>query len=136
MLAEGHKLQRVEILQRLLLRCEEDNGDEDMTNIGVGPGGDFRAKNNLFDNLITGDKTWVHLNTPKKKRDSVTWKHPSSPVTKKKLKSAEVCSQSDGYHVQGCERCDLLKHFAPWQVYQCCLIVILQHSRPPQRCSS
>ncbi|GFN92840.1 histone-lysine N-methyltransferase SETMAR [Plakobranchus ocellatus] len=60
-----------------------DNGDEDTTHIGVGPGGDFQANNNLFDNLITSDETWVHLNTPETKRDSMTWKHPSSPVTKK-----------------------------------------------------
>ncbi|GFN75804.1 transposase [Plakobranchus ocellatus] len=65
------------------LRCQQDNGDEDTTHIGVGPGGDFQANNNLFDNLITGDETWVHLNTPETKRDSMTWKHPSSPVTKK-----------------------------------------------------
>ena len=51
--------------------------------IGVGPGGDFQANNNLFDNLITDDETWVHLNTPETKRDSMTWKHPSSLVTKK-----------------------------------------------------
>ncbi|GFO17036.1 histone-lysine N-methyltransferase SETMAR [Plakobranchus ocellatus] len=72
-LTEDHKLQRVEI----------SHGDEDTTHIGVGPGGDFQANNNLFDNLITGDETWVHLNTPETKRDSMTWKHPSSPVTKK-----------------------------------------------------
>ncbi|GFN99464.1 transposase [Plakobranchus ocellatus] len=69
--------------QRLLQRCQQDNGDEDTTHIGVGPGGDFQANNDLFDNLITGDETWVHLNTPETKRDSMTWKHPSSPVTKK-----------------------------------------------------
>ncbi|GFS22876.1 hypothetical protein ElyMa_006962600 [Elysia marginata] len=40
--------------------------------------GDFQAKNNLFGNLITGDETWVHLNIPETKRDSVTSKHPSS----------------------------------------------------------
>ncbi|GFN89875.1 histone-lysine N-methyltransferase SETMAR [Plakobranchus ocellatus] len=75
----------VEISQRLLQRCQQDNGDEDTTHIGVdlGLGGDFQANNNLFDNLITGDETWVHLNTPETKRDSMTWKHPSSPVTKK-----------------------------------------------------
>ncbi|GFR85696.1 transposase [Elysia marginata] len=49
----------------------------------MGLEGDFRAKNNLFDNLITSDETWVHLNNPEIKRDSITWKHPSSPVTKK-----------------------------------------------------
>ncbi|GFO15180.1 histone-lysine N-methyltransferase SETMAR [Plakobranchus ocellatus] len=64
-------------------RCQQDNGDDDTTHIGVGPGGDFQANKNLFDNLITGDETWVHLNTPETKRDSITWKHPSSPVTKK-----------------------------------------------------
>ncbi|GFS20001.1 histone-lysine N-methyltransferase SETMAR [Elysia marginata] len=83
MLTEDHKLQRVEISQRVLLRCQQENRDEDTTHIGVGPGGDFRAKNNLFDNLIRGDKTWVHLNTQKTKRESMTWKHTSSPVTKK-----------------------------------------------------
>ena len=50
--------------------------------ICVGPGGDFQANNNLFDNLITGDKTWVHLNTLETKRNPMTWKHPSSLVTK------------------------------------------------------
>ncbi|GFS09909.1 histone-lysine N-methyltransferase SETMAR [Elysia marginata] len=41
-LTENHKLQRVEISQRLLLRCQQDNGDEDMTHIGgVGPAEDF-----------------------------------------------------------------------------------------------
>ncbi|GFN95715.1 histone-lysine N-methyltransferase SETMAR [Plakobranchus ocellatus] len=83
MLTEDHKLQRVEISQRLLQRCQQDNGDEDTTHIGVEPSEDFQANNNLFDNLITGDETWVHLNTPETKRDSMTWKHPSSPVTKK-----------------------------------------------------
>ncbi|GFR67480.1 histone-lysine n-methyltransferase setmar-like protein [Elysia marginata] len=83
MITEDHKLQSVEISQSLMLRCQQDNGDEDTMHIGVGPGGDFRAKNNLFDNLITGDETWVHLNTPDTKRYSVIWKHPSSPVSKK-----------------------------------------------------
>ncbi|GFR99399.1 histone-lysine N-methyltransferase SETMAR [Elysia marginata] len=61
----------------------KDNGDEDMTHIGVGPAEDFWAKNNLFDNLITDDETWVQLNTPETKRDYMTWKHLPSPVTKK-----------------------------------------------------
>ncbi|GFO27729.1 histone-lysine N-methyltransferase SETMAR [Plakobranchus ocellatus] len=90
MLTEDHKLQRVEISKRLLQRCQQDNGDEDTTHIGVGPGGDIEANKNLFDNLITGDETWVHLNTPETKRDFMTWKHPSSPVTKKfKVQSSQ-----------------------------------------------
>ncbi|GFS23794.1 histone-lysine N-methyltransferase SETMAR [Elysia marginata] len=83
MLTDDHKLQRIEISRRLLLRYQQDNGDEDTTQIGVRLSGDFQAKNNLFHNLITGDETWVHLNTPETKSDSMTWKHPSSPVTKK-----------------------------------------------------
>ncbi|GFS24234.1 transposase [Elysia marginata] len=84
MLTEDPKLQRVEISQRLLLRCQQENGDVlRIRHIGVRPGGDFRAKNNLFDNLITGGETLVHLNTPETKRDSMTWKHPCSSVTKK-----------------------------------------------------
>ncbi|GFO45811.1 histone-lysine N-methyltransferase SETMAR [Plakobranchus ocellatus] len=58
--------------------------------IAVGPDGDFQANNKLFDNLITGDETWVHLNTPETKRDSMTWKHPSSPVTKVQRSAAKV----------------------------------------------
>ncbi|GFN97966.1 histone-lysine N-methyltransferase SETMAR [Plakobranchus ocellatus] len=53
MLTEDHKLQRVEISQRLLQRCQQDNGDGDTMHIGVEPGRDFQANNNLFDNLIT-----------------------------------------------------------------------------------
>ncbi|GFR60734.1 histone-lysine n-methyltransferase setmar-like protein [Elysia marginata] len=84
MLALDHKFQRVEISQRLL-RCQQDNGDENTTHIGVGSGGDFRAKNNLFDHLITSDENWVHLNTPETKCDKARLhdlKLPSPPVTK------------------------------------------------------
>ncbi|GFR57730.1 transposase [Elysia marginata] len=81
MLTEYNKLQRVEISQRLLLRCHQDNGDEDMTHIRAW--WRLRAKNSLFKNLMIGDETWVHLNTPETKRNSMTWKYPSSPVTKK-----------------------------------------------------
>ncbi|GFR76821.1 histone-lysine N-methyltransferase SETMAR [Elysia marginata] len=88
MLTEDHKLQRVEISQRPLLQCQQDNGDEDMTHIDVGRGGDFRAKNNLFDTLITGDGTWVHLNTSETKRDSMT----SILSRNKTVQSAEVRS--------------------------------------------
>ncbi|GFS26291.1 histone-lysine N-methyltransferase SETMAR [Elysia marginata] len=82
-LTEDHKLQRVETSRHILLRCQQDNGYEDTTHIGVGLGGDFQAKNNLFDNLVTGGETWVYLNTPETKRDYMTWRHPSSPQTKK-----------------------------------------------------
>ena len=55
-------------------------------------------------------------------------------LSQKKAQSAEVHSQSDGYRVLGCERCDPLRHFATRSVYQCC--PILQHSWPPQKCNS
>ncbi|GFR58017.1 serine/threonine-protein phosphatase [Elysia marginata] len=75
-----HKLQRVEIPH-----CDTNKTmDIRMQSILVlGPGGNFRAKNTLFHNLITGDETWVPMNTPDTKPDSRTWKHPSSPVPKK-----------------------------------------------------
>ncbi|GFN84255.1 histone-lysine N-methyltransferase SETMAR [Plakobranchus ocellatus] len=79
MLSDEHKRQRVEISQILLHRCQQE-GDE---TVDVGPGGDHRAKNKLLEHLITGDETLLHLSTQETKRDSMTWKHPSSSVTKK-----------------------------------------------------
>ncbi|GFR66492.1 histone-lysine N-methyltransferase SETMAR [Elysia marginata] len=70
-LKEDHKLQRVEI-SRLLLRSQQDDGDEGTTHIGVGPGGDFRDENKLFDNLITVRETWVHMNTLETNHHSMT----------------------------------------------------------------
>ncbi|GFO36987.1 histone-lysine N-methyltransferase SETMAR [Plakobranchus ocellatus] len=91
MLTEDHKLQRVEISQRLLQRCQQDNGDKDTTHIGVGPGGDFQANNNLFDNLITGDETWIHLNTPETKRDSMTGNiHPLPSPKSSKCRGSQL----------------------------------------------
>ncbi|GFS27420.1 hypothetical protein ElyMa_005267500 [Elysia marginata] len=92
MLQQDYKFQRVDISQRLLLQCQQDNGDEDKTHIGVGPGGDFQAKNNLFENLITGDETWVHLNTPETKRDSSPWLGNIHLSRDQKVESAEVHS--------------------------------------------
>ncbi|GFO22720.1 histone-lysine N-methyltransferase SETMAR [Plakobranchus ocellatus] len=76
---DEHKRQRVEISQILLHRCQRE-GDE---TVDVGPGGKHCARNKLLEHLITGDETWLHLSTPETKRDSMAWKHPSSPVTKK-----------------------------------------------------
>ena len=36
--------------------------------------------------IVTGDESWVHHYSPETKRQSLEWKHPSSPV-KKKFKS-------------------------------------------------
>ncbi|GFO35013.1 histone-lysine N-methyltransferase SETMAR [Plakobranchus ocellatus] len=79
MLSDEHKRQTDEISQILLHRCQQE-GDE---TVDVGPGRDHRARNKLCEHLITGDDTWLHLSTPETKHDSMTWKHPSSLVTKK-----------------------------------------------------
>ncbi|GFR93694.1 hypothetical protein ElyMa_002649400 [Elysia marginata] len=93
MLTPDQKFRRVKISPRLLLLCQQDNGDEDTSYICVRPGGDYRAKDNLFDNLITGKETWVHLNTPQIKRDSMTWKYPSrSNCRGPQLKGWLLCS--------------------------------------------
>ncbi|GFN80889.1 histone-lysine N-methyltransferase SETMAR [Plakobranchus ocellatus] len=71
---------RVKISQNLLHRCQQESDDT----VDVGPGGDHRARNKLLEHLIiTRDEMWLHLSTPETKRNSITWKHPSSPVTKK-----------------------------------------------------
>ncbi|GFR58851.1 transposase [Elysia marginata] len=78
-----------------------------------------------IDNLITGDETWVHLNTPEAKRDSMTWKHQSSPVTKtfKVQRSAAKVMASVLRDAKGVILIDI---FFTRSVYQCC--PILQHS--------
>ncbi|GFN98976.1 transposase [Plakobranchus ocellatus] len=42
-----------------------------------------RARNKLLEHLITGDESRLHPSTSETKRDSMTWKYLSSPVTKK-----------------------------------------------------
>ena len=47
-------------------------------------GGDFLGYDVTFlDSIVTGDETLSHHCTPETKQDSMTWKHPSSPVAKK-----------------------------------------------------
>ncbi|GFR91357.1 histone-lysine N-methyltransferase SETMAR [Elysia marginata] len=79
MLSDEHERQRVEISKILLHRCQQEGYET----VDGGPGGDYRARNKLLENLITGDETLLHLSTPGTKRDSMTWKHPSSPAIKK-----------------------------------------------------
>ncbi|GFS24944.1 histone-lysine N-methyltransferase SETMAR [Elysia marginata] len=78
-MSDEHESQRVEISQILLHRCQQE-GDEP---VDVGPGEDHLARNKLFDHLITGEETWLQLSTSDLKRDSMTWKHPSSPLGNK-----------------------------------------------------
>ena len=63
-LTEEHKLKRRDISLQHLNRYRE-------------------ADAHFLENIITGDETWVCHVTPETKADSMTWKHPSSPVAKK-----------------------------------------------------
>ncbi|GFN80975.1 histone-lysine N-methyltransferase SETMAR [Plakobranchus ocellatus] len=104
MLSDEYKRQRVEISQILLHRCQQE-GDE---TVAVGPGWDHRARNKLLEHLITGNETWLHLSTQETKRDSMTWKHPSS--CHKKVQSPAIGNKSDGHHAptrQNAQRNDL-----------------------------
>jgi len=38
---------------------------------------------NFLQQIFTGDETWMHHYEPESKRQSLQWKHPSSPVAKK-----------------------------------------------------
>jgi len=37
----------------------------------------------ILERIVTSDKTWVHLYDPESKRQSLDWRHPSSPAQKK-----------------------------------------------------
>ncbi|GFO28732.1 histone-lysine N-methyltransferase SETMAR [Plakobranchus ocellatus] len=84
-------------MSQILLHWCQQEGDG---TVNVGPGRDIRARNKLLEHLITGDETWLHLSTQETKGDSMTWKHPSSPVTKK-VRSPAIGNKSDGHRVLG-----------------------------------
>ncbi|CAH8530202.1 unnamed protein product [Dicrocoelium dendriticum] len=67
MLTAEHKQRRVELCQQCLCCYEKD-------------GAEFLKK------AVTCDQTWVYLNEPDSKRQSMEWKHIGSPV-KEKFKS-------------------------------------------------
>ena len=62
-LTNEHKLDRVRCCTELLQHSERDN--------------------TFFQRLVTGDETWVHHYEPESKRQSMEWRHPASPKTKK-----------------------------------------------------
>jgi hypothetical protein len=62
-LTAQHKQQRVDVATRFLQHHEEDPG--------------------ILEQIVTGDETWVHHYEPDSKRQSMEWKHQSSPVRKK-----------------------------------------------------
>ncbi|GFN80645.1 hypothetical protein PoB_000715100 [Plakobranchus ocellatus] len=57
---------------QMSIRARESKSPKSCCTVDVGPGGDYRARNKLLEQLITGDETWLHLSTPETKRDSMT----------------------------------------------------------------
>jgi hypothetical protein len=62
-LTAQHEQQRVDVATRFLQCYEKDPG--------------------ILEQIVTGDKTWVHHYELESKRQSTEWKHPLSPVRKK-----------------------------------------------------
>ncbi|KAK3803875.1 hypothetical protein RRG08_029467 [Elysia crispata] len=80
-LTDNHKEQRLDICRELLRRSKSSRRVHGHTG---NAGGDFLVYDVTFlDSIVTGDETWLHHCTPETKQDSMTWKHPSSPVAKK-----------------------------------------------------
>ena len=80
-LTDNHKEQRLDICRELLRRSKSSRRVHGHT---ANAGGDFLGYDVTFlDSIVTGDETWLHHCTPETKQDSMTWKHPSSPVAKK-----------------------------------------------------
>ena len=80
-LTDNHKEQRLDICRELLRRSKSSRRVHGHT---ANAGGDFLGYDVTFlASIVTGDETWLHHCTPETKQDSMTWKHPSSPVAKK-----------------------------------------------------
>ena len=58
-----HKRQRMEVVTPFVRQNEEDPS--------------------ILERIVTGNETWVHHYDPESKRQSMEWRHPSSPVQKK-----------------------------------------------------
>jgi len=43
----------------------------------------YREGDNFLQQIVIGDETWIHHYEPESKRQSMQWKHASSPVAKK-----------------------------------------------------
>jgi hypothetical protein len=50
-------------------------------------------RESFVESILMGNKTWVHEFTPERKINSMSWKHPNSPITKPSAKK--------NYHVLG-----------------------------------
>jgi hypothetical protein len=54
----------------------------------------------FLENIDVADETWVYKFTPDSKRNSMTWKRPHSPTTKK-FKIEPSVKKNNGNHVLG-----------------------------------
>jgi hypothetical protein len=52
--------------------------------------------------IVTGDETWIHHYAPENKRQSMEWKHLTSPV--KSNKNLTISRKCDVYTFLGCTR--------------------------------
>jgi hypothetical protein len=71
-LTTQHKQQCVDVATWFLQRYEEDSG--------------------ILEQIVTGNETWVHHYELESKRQSMEWKHLSSPV-RKKFKQQPSCKK-------------------------------------------
>jgi histone-lysine N-methyltransferase SETMAR len=71
-LTAQHKQQHADVVTQFLKCYEEDPG--------------------ILEQIVTGDETWVHHYKLESKRQSVEWKHPSSPV-RNKFKQQPSCKK-------------------------------------------
>ena len=63
-LTEERKCKRLDVYSRHLA-CYREEGD------------------NFLQQIVSGGETWIHHYEPESKRQSMRWKHPSSPAAKK-----------------------------------------------------
>ena len=92
LLTEHQKGSRLDISRYFLSRYENDPEE-------------------FIDQVVTQDETWVHHFDPESKKQSMQWKHPSSPPSKKfkRVSSARKVMASIFWDNQGVVRVDYLR---------------------------
>ena len=119
-MTDNHKEQRLDICRELLRRSKSSRRVHGHT---ANAGGDFLGYDVTFlDSIVTGDETWLHHCTPEKKQDSMTWKHPSSPVAKK-FKVMRSAKKIMGTVLLGQSWCSSVRNLTTWRNNQCCKVL-------------
>ncbi|GFR83477.1 histone-lysine N-methyltransferase SETMAR [Elysia marginata] len=118
-LTDIHKEQRLDTCRELLRRSKSSCRVHGHT---ANAGGDFLGYDVTFlGSIFTGDETWLHHCTPETKQDSMTWKHPSSPVTKKV--SHADSKENNGNCFLGQSWCSSVRNLTTWRNNQCCKVL-------------